>query len=446
MSVDNKEQPQPFRAPRKSNQSDSSSSESEITHIPTRFDNNTDFNNINTQPSANQLDSDDSDDDTSTQFRRRSIIDFDKLYSIGLKFEDGYGNPDNCTIPEENDNDATKINNNTTERNRFGFLFHSKYSEQLNAKGQNYLGELYLNGYGVPQDYSKAMEWFLRSANQGNASAQFNIGFLYHNGFGIPRDCLQAMEWYIKSADQGNTDAQLNIGILYHDGHGVQQDYLKALEWYTKSADQGNASAQLNIGALYCGGEGVQQDYAKALEWYLKSANQGNADAQLNIGILYRIGHGVPQDYTEAMEWFLKSAFQENADAQLNVGILYRFGQGVPEDCSKAMEWYLKSANQGNVSAKKNYDRLFADGHRVPDESLKSIQKQFEDSKSRHRLTLESFYSSHGIDLDCPPSYLQSLEATSIDAIAESHQQFLKTLDSNTQHDFSKTSYWFLEE
>ncbi|KAI8594683.1 hypothetical protein EDD21DRAFT_421428 [Dissophora ornata] len=35
---------------------------------------------------------------------------------------------------------------------------------------------MYFNGEGVPQDYSKAMEWYLKAANQGHASAQPNLG------------------------------------------------------------------------------------------------------------------------------------------------------------------------------------------------------------------------------------------------------------------------------
>ncbi len=35
---------------------------------------------------------------------------------------------------------------------------------------------MYQNGNGVAQDYNKAMEYYLKSANQGNSEAQYNIG------------------------------------------------------------------------------------------------------------------------------------------------------------------------------------------------------------------------------------------------------------------------------
>ncbi len=35
---------------------------------------------------------------------------------------------------------------------------------------------MYENGKGVQEDYYKAMEYYLKAANQGFAAAQFNIG------------------------------------------------------------------------------------------------------------------------------------------------------------------------------------------------------------------------------------------------------------------------------
>ncbi|KAF8924358.1 hypothetical protein BGZ58_001889, partial [Dissophora ornata] len=40
------------------------------------------------------------------------------------------------------------------------------------------LGFMYFSGEGVPQDYSKAMEWHLKATNQGHATAQCNLGFI----------------------------------------------------------------------------------------------------------------------------------------------------------------------------------------------------------------------------------------------------------------------------
>jgi len=45
-----------------------------------------------------------------------------------------------------------------------------------NAEVLNVLGGLYLNGHGVPQDYSIAVRWFRLAAEQGLAEAQSKLG------------------------------------------------------------------------------------------------------------------------------------------------------------------------------------------------------------------------------------------------------------------------------
>jgi tetratricopeptide (TPR) repeat protein len=109
---------------------------------------------------------------------------------------------------------------------------------------------------------------------------------MYYKGHGVTQDYTQAIAWYRKAAEQGNATAQLNIGYMYEKGQGVTQDYTQAIAWYRKAAEQGNAGGQFNLGIMYEKGQGVPQDYAKAVEWYRKSAEQGNADAQNNLSLV----------------------------------------------------------------------------------------------------------------------------------------------------------------
>ena len=135
-----------------------------------------------------------------------------------------------------------------------------------------------------------------KSAEQGDAVAQCNLGVMYRKGNGVPQDYGKAFDWYLKSAEQGYADAQMALGLMYLKAKGVPQDYTKALEWLTKSAEQGYAIAQFNLGVMYHEGYGVPQNYGKAFEWYLKAAEQGEAAAQFNLGFMYRNGEGVPKD------------------------------------------------------------------------------------------------------------------------------------------------------
>jgi len=113
-------------------------------------------------------------------------------------------------------------------------------------------------GQGVPQeampdgewDYSEAMKWYRKAAEQEHANAQSNLGFMYAQGQGVTQDYAEALRWFRKAAEQGEAPAQFNLGLMYRQGHGVTQDDAEAGKWYRKAGEQGLAQAQFILGRL----------------------------------------------------------------------------------------------------------------------------------------------------------------------------------------------------
>jgi hypothetical protein len=64
-------------------------------------------------------------------------------------------------------------------------------------------------------------------AAQGSAEAQYFLGMMYANGRGVPQDYATARGWYEKAAAQGYAMAQYNLGALYFYGQGVPQNDVK---------------------------------------------------------------------------------------------------------------------------------------------------------------------------------------------------------------------------
>lgn len=190
----------------------------------------------------------------------------------------------------------------------------------------------------------------------GDAEAQFNLGVCYHNGQEANQDYSHAVYWFRKAAEQGNADAQCELGYCYHEGQGVPQVYKEAVNWFRKAADKGNAKAQFSLGYCYHEGHGVPQVYGQAVDWYRKAAEQGNARAQCELGYCYDEGQGVEQDYGQAVEWYRKAAEQGDHYAQCNLGYCYEMGNGVAKDESTAIELYRSAARQGNEVAQQNLE------------------------------------------------------------------------------------------
>jgi TPR repeat protein len=188
-------------------------------------------------------------------------------------------------------------------------------------------------------------------AEQEDAEAQYFLGILYYNGAGVPQDYTEARRWLQMAAEQGYAEAQFLLGVLYYNGAGVPEDYTEARCWYQMAAEQGHAKAQYNLGGLYYNGAGVPQDYTEAGRWLQMAAEQGYAEAQYFLGGLYDLGLGVPEDYVLAHMWYNLAASvpsgedrtEQAAEARAKVA-----NKMPPEDISEAQrlarEWKPKGS------------------------------------------------------------------------------------------------------
>ena len=80
------------------------------------------------------------------------------------------------------------------------------------------LGDCYKHGFGVEQDWEKAVQLYRKAAEAGNAAAQRSLGYCYECGEGVEQDFVQAAFWYKKGAEGGDPDAQVNLANFYFGG------------------------------------------------------------------------------------------------------------------------------------------------------------------------------------------------------------------------------------
>ena len=116
-------------------------------------------------------------------------------------------------------------------------------ADKGNVNAQFYLGRMYSNGQGVPQDYAVAVKWFHLAAKQGNAESQKVLGIMYRRGEGLPQDYAKAWAWYRLSAIQGNVNAQHNLGDMYRKGYGIPVDNIIAHSWLNIASANGHSMA-----------------------------------------------------------------------------------------------------------------------------------------------------------------------------------------------------------
>jgi len=81
------------------------------------------------------------------------------------------------------------------------------------------------------QEYAKALAILGPLGRSGNATAQAYLGYMYANGYGLPQNYIEATTWLRLASEQGDPEAQYFLGLMYNKGQGVPQDYVEAYKW-----------------------------------------------------------------------------------------------------------------------------------------------------------------------------------------------------------------------
>ena len=77
-------------------------------------------------------------------------------------------------------------------------------------------------------DYITAARIFTDLAPLGDARAQTYLGYMFANGKGVPQNYMVAAGWYRCASQQGVPAAQYMLGLMYDKGQGVPQNYVMA--------------------------------------------------------------------------------------------------------------------------------------------------------------------------------------------------------------------------
>lgn len=286
----------------------------------------------------------------------------------------------------------------------------------------NKLGSLYYEGKYVPQNYSKAIQWFQLAYLLGNVNAACGLCKCYFygddfcNGKNLYIDMLEqkhvnfaycrkgeellfrdndkskqwfilgakadfspskswlavilekegkyekAIELYKQAGNEGYLSSQTTLAKFYRKGDVIKKDSLKAIEWYEKAGKQGNSESLYNIGLMYYYGEGINVDYKKSYEFFKEAAILDNKYAQFMLAYSYYKGFGVNQSPSEAIFWWKKAAENNDEKSLFALGVCYRIGYGVEKNKHQAIYYLSKSADEGNSDAEyelEKYSKLW---------------------------------------------------------------------------------------
>jgi len=164
------------------------------------------------------------------------------------------------------------------------FKNYKRYARHAMPIATEVLGNFYLHGYGVEQNFIKALRYYEHTANYGSATAQYIAGFMYILGMG-KLDIEKGMRWLRWSFKNDNNEAAYYLGVLYLKGEKIDKDLHKAKSWLEKASNKGHAQSQFVLGQMYETGMLGAEQLSKAIDLYSQSSFE-NAGARERLTAL----------------------------------------------------------------------------------------------------------------------------------------------------------------
>lgn len=220
-----------------------------------------------------------------------------------------------------------------------------------------------LNRYDDPVVGEKnAREILLPFAKAGDAEAQYYVGTMYEEGRGFQKDTALALDWYLKSANQGYISAQTKLAYIYEKGDLVKQDHDRAFFWMNKASTDSDTFAAIGMGQYYERGIGVAANKQTALSWYQKAfKNKDSFNYRLAQALIAKIlaQNDALSDLATAYKYAFEATAHEEPVGRLVLAKLYFAGRGVKQSnliayALAAVETYDKTINREFADLRKN--------------------------------------------------------------------------------------------
>lgn len=239
------------------------------------------------------------------------------------------------------------------------------------------LGELYMEGIGVPEDLEVGIEMVEKAISMGCAESTEVLSGLFLQGKKVPVDEARAFRYIKQGAQMGHPAQMGKLAYTYMMGDKLPQDNRLALEWGQKAAKLGDYLGMVTLATIYDDGLGVYRDPAQAAYWYRECLNRDPDDT----ACMYRLGvcltdpfedfnlRPSQEDYEEAFSVLSKGVQKGDLDCHMLIAWFYEMGHVVRQDFNTAYKYFKLAADNGHEPSKeliKRYRRNIFGNYYIP--------------------------------------------------------------------------------
>ena len=149
--------------------------------------------------------------------------------------------------------------------------------------------------------------------DSGNSEAFNMIAMEYDvggGGMGLPQDYQRARELYLKAAELGCARGYYNLGQIYREGKGVEMDVNKAKYYYELAAMNGDVDARHNVAAI----EGNAGNHNRAMKHLIIAAKAGDKECLDTVKQGYTVGLVTKDEFASTLRAYHERQKEMNSD------------------------------------------------------------------------------------------------------------------------------------
>ena len=149
------------------------------------------------------------------------------------------------------------------------------------------------------EENKKSKETLIMLSSEGVVDANYS---LFERRKLLNISDKDAVQYLIKSAEDGYAAAQAKLGILLLNGKLIAQDKEKSFNWIKVAAEKGNYDGMMYLSNFYFSGTGVNRNDALGFYWLSRLYTDYGQffDEWETLGAAYETGRGTPVNLVKA--------------------------------------------------------------------------------------------------------------------------------------------------
>lgn len=156
----------------------------------------------------------------------------------------------------------------------------------------------------------RARRWLQRAVEAGNGDAAAELGQMHLDGRGVPTSLSDAMGWFRRGAESGSAQAAYRLSVQLFLGHGTSAEPDAAREWLLEAARRDSPAALRELGLVYARLAPSAEWEPRAFSCLLRAASLGDGLSAHACAVRLREGRGTEPDRERAARWMGLAADQ----------------------------------------------------------------------------------------------------------------------------------------